>query len=109
MVLSTEEVVFKLKAKVLGGAGLDKKAARGRAEVLTNSDAGLSLGCERTGAQSANLRVKSSMRQNWGDNRVIGGHTGPERGCQDKELEFNLIYNRKSLRDFREEVSKQSS
>lgn len=34
-----EEVVFKLKAKVLEGASLEKKPARGRADVLTNLEA----------------------------------------------------------------------
>lgn len=38
-----------------------------------------------------------------------GGHTGPGMVCQDKELEFNLIYSRKPFKDFEEEVLKNHS
>lgn len=37
-VLTPEEVVFKLKTKVLEGVSLEKKPARGRADVWTNPD-----------------------------------------------------------------------
>lgn len=92
-------MVFKQKAKVLEGASLKKKPARERADAQINPDA----------LMQDWVWGVSKSQQKW---RVLWGKkgeiTGPGMVYQVKELEFNLIYNRKPFKDFKEVLNNHS-